>query len=640
MNKDYKISVITPSFNSGDQIERAIKSVIDQSYKNFEHIIVDGVSTDNTIEILKKYPHLKWVSEKDSGQTNAMNKGFKLSTGEIIVYLNADDYFLPGAFTEVIKHFNKGAQFVVGNVLIKSPRLGTEFINNPRVTFEGMLRHWEPNAFCHNPVGYFYKREIQEEFPFNESNDAKQDLEFLLDCSSKYRFTKINYTLGVFEDQSNTKTGKDQAKLDYWQSSSFPFLQKYIETLSLDKQIEYIIEQQIGYAQLQEHHNRLNASKFKILPAKELPLLSVIIPTYNCEKYICRAIDSVLNQGLVNFEIIVVDDCSTDNTQEILKASYKTNKHIKVITHSENLNLGASRNTGIDKSRGKYIFFLDSDDWIEKGSLVHMLNISDQYNADVVASGIKKVFENGGRVDFFNHSFGTSGGEEALSHYADFRIASVAWSKIYKADLIKANSIKFITPHYHEDIIFTTQILSKCKKYISISDSYYNYFQRENSIVSAKPGLLHLRSYIRIYLDMVKFIEKSKLNKTEYGESLANRLLRAHCTLDVHSKLLRYISTRTKEEWEEECKEALSLELGVKGMAIADFLLYITDKDNNSYDHYQMDTLNLELSSIKSSLGWRLTLKIRSIIERILPTSSLRRKIFLKFLSLFRKFSK
>jgi len=94
-----KISVITPSLNSGEHIERAIQSVLAQNYDNFEHIIVvDGLSTDNTLDILKKYPHLTWVSEKDSGQSNAMNKGFAMSSGEIIVYLNADDYFLPEAF--------------------------------------------------------------------------------------------------------------------------------------------------------------------------------------------------------------------------------------------------------------------------------------------------------------------------------------------------------------------------------------------------------------------------------------------------------------------------------------------------------------------------------------------------------------
>ena len=113
-----KISVITPSFNSGEYLEDAIQSVLIQQYPSFEHIVVDGGSTDGTMDILRKYNHITWISEPDKGQSDAMNKGFKMSTGDIIVYLNADDYFLPGAFNRVIPYFDAGAEFVVGNIRV------------------------------------------------------------------------------------------------------------------------------------------------------------------------------------------------------------------------------------------------------------------------------------------------------------------------------------------------------------------------------------------------------------------------------------------------------------------------------------------------------------------------------------------
>jgi glycosyltransferase involved in cell wall biosynthesis len=87
------ISVITPVLDGERFIEDAIRSVLRQEYKRFEHVVVDGGSTDGTVEILKRYPHLRWVSEPDRGQSDAMNKGFDLSSGEVVVYLNADDYF-------------------------------------------------------------------------------------------------------------------------------------------------------------------------------------------------------------------------------------------------------------------------------------------------------------------------------------------------------------------------------------------------------------------------------------------------------------------------------------------------------------------------------------------------------------------
>ena len=225
-----KISVITPSYNSAASIERAIRSVLEQDYANYEHIIVDGGSTDGTVEILKKYGHLKWVSEKDRGQVHALNKGFAMSTGEVIVYLNADDHFCEGAFSAVIPHFDKGAKMVVGKVLVRSEKPDgiKEWVNDARVDFVSMLRHWEPEAFCVNPIGYFYRRELQEAIGgFNEENDARHDLEFLLELALRCEATKIDKILGVFNHSLETKTGLSQLKPGSWSIDSKVFsLQK------------------------------------------------------------------------------------------------------------------------------------------------------------------------------------------------------------------------------------------------------------------------------------------------------------------------------------------------------------------------------------------------------------------------------
>jgi glycosyltransferase involved in cell wall biosynthesis len=93
-----KISIITPSFNQGRFIEEAIRSVLDQGYPDFEHIVVDNCSSDDTLDILRRYPHLRWISEPDRGQSHALNKGFGLATGDVLAWLNCDDFYLPGAF--------------------------------------------------------------------------------------------------------------------------------------------------------------------------------------------------------------------------------------------------------------------------------------------------------------------------------------------------------------------------------------------------------------------------------------------------------------------------------------------------------------------------------------------------------------
>src|SRR5205085_4919715 len=102
-----KISIITPSYNQGRFIRDTIESVLNQNYPNFEHIVIDAVSNDNTVEILKEYPHLKWISEKDKGAADAINKGMKMATGEITTWLNSDDYFEQNIFSYVEKQFQE-----------------------------------------------------------------------------------------------------------------------------------------------------------------------------------------------------------------------------------------------------------------------------------------------------------------------------------------------------------------------------------------------------------------------------------------------------------------------------------------------------------------------------------------------------
>ncbi len=112
-----KISIITPSLNQGRFIEQSICSVLDQGYSNVEMIVIDGGSTDATLDLLKKFePRIKWISETDTGQANAINRGIRMATGEILAYLNSDDYYLPGTFHLVGEYFrtNPDARWLSG----------------------------------------------------------------------------------------------------------------------------------------------------------------------------------------------------------------------------------------------------------------------------------------------------------------------------------------------------------------------------------------------------------------------------------------------------------------------------------------------------------------------------------------------
>ena len=115
-----KISIVTPSYNQAEFLERTILSVLNQDYPNLEYIIIDGGSTDGSVEIIKKYEKYLayWVSEKDKGQSDAINKGFQKSTGDILAWLNSDDTYLSGTLFKVVKAFqeNPNADLIFGNI--------------------------------------------------------------------------------------------------------------------------------------------------------------------------------------------------------------------------------------------------------------------------------------------------------------------------------------------------------------------------------------------------------------------------------------------------------------------------------------------------------------------------------------------
>ena len=111
MNSPPKISVVTPTFNGAATLRETIESVLAQDYKNWEHIVIDGGSTDETLDILRSYPHLQWISEKDEGHYHAMNKGIERASGDIIAILNGDDCYREGALSKVATAFENNPEW-------------------------------------------------------------------------------------------------------------------------------------------------------------------------------------------------------------------------------------------------------------------------------------------------------------------------------------------------------------------------------------------------------------------------------------------------------------------------------------------------------------------------------------------------
>lgn len=209
-----KISIVTPSYNQAKFIEVAIKSVMEQGYSNFEHIIFDNCSTDGTVDLLKKYPHLIWVSEPDGGQSDALNKGFKAATGEFVGWLNADDRYLPGCFDSVVKTFRERPEsdILYGDFrwidekgsLIKLRRE----IDFDLFTFKYLHVTYIPSTAT------FLKRKVFENKNFLDTDyKLANDFELFLRLALKgYKFTHLHSFLADFRWHPESKSVLNEMK--------------------------------------------------------------------------------------------------------------------------------------------------------------------------------------------------------------------------------------------------------------------------------------------------------------------------------------------------------------------------------------------------------------------------------------------
>lgn len=236
--------------------------------------------------------------------------------------------------------------------------------------------------------------------------------------------------------------------------------------------------------------------------------ISIIVPIYNAEKYISKCVDSIINQTKKELEIILINDGSTDKTEEIIK-SYQ-DKRIKYFKN-KNQGIGKTRNFGIEKAKGKYIMFLDSDDFLEKNACELLYNKAESNNLDLVMCDFYKLYDNGNLEEVRQPSFKNSSlkdNPKILSEYLS------PWAKIYKRDIIIKNNLRFVENLKYEDAPFVTVALDKAKKIGKVDECLNYYVIHGNSETTVRDK--------RVFdiLKIIDLIRKYFKNKTYIKEEL------------------------------------------------------------------------------------------------------------------------
>ena len=303
-----------------------------------------------------------------------------------------------------------------------------------------------------------------------------------------------------------------------------------------------------------------------------MPKFSIIVPVYNVEKYIKKCLDSIKNQSFKDYEVIIVNDGTQDNSMDIVN-----DYNFKVI-NQKNQGLSAARNKGVEKAKGEYLLFIDSDDYIEK-DLLKEINKSLSNNPDLVRFQIKEVFENDDKTIKYNEKeFNNLNGKEAFDIITTFHFVEPAWSYAIKREYYMKEKYKFKESTYHEDFGLIPLIIIKSKIVNCISYLGYDYLQRQNSIMSNKSyekTKKKVEDMFNHYNYLITEIDKTNIDSSTFKSFISNSLIIKVCELN-------------KDDYKKYKK-----------------LL----KENKVFDNLKEDTLKRRIKKIMFKISPKLTIK-------------------------------
>lgn len=248
------------------------------------------------------------------------------------------------------------------------------------------------------------------------------------------------------------------------------------------------------------------------------PELTIIVPIYNVEKYLTKCLLSIQNQTFKDFECLMIDDCSPDNSYKICKQFEQTDSRFKYIKKAKNEGLGFARNTGLDKAKGAYVAFIDSDDTIEPDFCTTLLPYAQKYGA--VRCAMKIVDINGNIKSYWPVAEGLFKPEDMKLWSDNLHDAGYTTCALYKREVLDKHKVRFTKCPYREDSLFSFELFAKHQNLYMLNKYLYNYFKRDTNTLSGKNSMTKERALA--YLTAVhSLLEKlKKLDSYKYLKNI------------------------------------------------------------------------------------------------------------------------
>ncbi len=581
------VTIITVCWNSAKTIEQMIRSVMDQTYGNVEHLVIDGGSTDGTLDILRTYDASigYFLSEPDEGLYHAMNKGLELAQGDYILMLNSDDWYQPDTVARLAAAMEYSGYDFAGALARYVNADGSSYVLRSMpfdhsVLLRMPLRHETMMipATLYDRIG-----------PYNTDYPIIADYEFtvrLFEAGATYyelRDPLLNFrTEGV----SNTAKDRLDAEMRRLISRNFPFLtgadllaltdhdtvgpMTFIDLANAHptehefvRAVRSLLKERKLHAGKKWKEARLDALLSD--PALGHPKVSVIIPVHNAGRFLGAAIDNILSQSLSEIEVICVDDASEDGSCAIVESLAAKDNRVRLLRNDINRGPGACRNRGIRAARGQHVFFLDADDAVPPGALKKLHDVAIKSGSVIVRGAFMASQSVHGQPGESQIKYAAGVSSDALlntslSNTLDLlRSTEGHWAALYDADF--AQTILYPEDiRVGEDSQFIVRAFAHAKDVTVLPDVVYHYQANAdssmNKMTSAK------------YFDGLNWRRRAYHILDDAGfPRVAERLLFNFWSQPYFDGLERTLSNTEKQKYFGELR-AVFAEAGQKGLRV------------------------------------------------------------------------
>lgn len=556
--KQIAVSVIVPTYNVASYLAKCLDSIISQTLKNIEIICVNDGATDNSPQILEEYAkkdgRIRIITQPNGGYGKAMNNGIAAANGEYIGIVEPDDFILPEMYEILYNAAKEHDCEIVKSDFCRFVGDGTDstywMTAGEEKNYNRVINPAEEKEcfrFVMNTWCGIYRRDflLTNNITHNETPGASfQDNGFWFKgfCFAKriifldkalYMNRRDNPGSSV-ANKEKVYCGNIEYGLIYdWMSDKPDIKENFIDVFMVKKLHTYIFNLRRIAPNFRHEYIRKFSEEFKISYEKgelskaiftnnewtelmqlirdpeeyyytieqERIKVSVILPVYNCEKYLRQCLNSLIAQTLQDIEIICVNDGSTDGSLEILK-EYAAADMRFVIIDSENKGAGAARNLGIEAACGKYLAFPDSDDWLEPDMLFTAYTSAKNTMADITifrsmlydnqtGSSIPCTYSL--RLDRLPTCRPFSVADMECSVFRN--IMGWAWDKLYRRSFVLNNDLRFQEQRTTNDMYFTFISIYKASRITTCEQYLYN--QRRN--VSSSLSTTRERSWECFY---------------------------------------------------------------------------------------------------------------------------------------------